>query len=95
MKELDQLIDKAAAGRRLEKEISDAVHELKQLASEAKQTRTEMEGLAWEIVATLMECGGGASVARDSAIYVFRSLGLDAAASALQAQTITFQGGSK
>ena len=87
MKAIQKLIAKTQQARQIETTIADQAVELARLTEKAKTVRTELEGIAWEVVSSIKNSDRTSSE-RDvsSATSVLRSLGLDAAASALELQ---------
>ena len=87
MKAIQKLIEKTQQARQIETTIADQAVELARLTEESKTVRTELEGIAWEVVSSIKNSDRTSSE-RDvsSATSVLRSLGLDAAASALELQ---------
>ena len=88
MKELEILVAKSHSARQYESTIARAVTDLTQLTEEKKAMQVEMEGLAWELVSSVkndIKAWDKSDVR--AAIHVLRSLGLEAAACALETQS--------
>ena len=84
MKKIEALIDKSEEMRELDRAIASKVKELSQLYEQAKSVRTQMEGLAWDVVDSTRKADSDSNAVDLSvAKYVLRSLGLKAAASVI------------
>lgn len=85
MNEIEDFVAAAREGIRIQKALAGKTKELQELAEQAKNVQTNVEGLAWNLIRTFRDEDNSAKKDLRAVSYLFECLDLSAASDALRA----------